>query len=100
MVLKNQQCLHCNFKTTKKASLQTHTKSFHEGQKFQSVHEGQNFLCTQCESIYTQRNSLLKHMKSVHEGQKFPCTQCESIFTQKGSCLKHLKSVHEGQNFL
>ena len=37
-------------------------------------------------------------MKSVHEGQKFPCTHCESIFTSIGSLQKHIKSVHECRN--
>merc|ERR1711978_747113 len=66
----------------------THMKSVH-------IHEGQKFPCTQCESIFTWKRHLLRHMKSVHEGQKFPCTQCESIFTRKGNLQKHIKSVHE-----
>ena len=61
MVQRNQQCLQCDFKTTKKASLQTHTKSLHEGQKFQ---------CSLCGSAFTQPSNLQKHIKSVHGGHE------------------------------
>ena len=52
MVQRNQQCLQCDFKTTKKASLQTHTKSLHEGQKFQ---------CSLCGSAFAKPSNLQKH---------------------------------------
>ena len=71
-------------------SKQTHTKSVHEGQKFQ---------CPQCEYKATFKVSLQTHIKSVHEGQKFPCPQCEYKATQKGHLQTHIKSVHEGQKF-
>ena len=40
-------------------ALQTHIKSIHEGQKF---------LCSNCEY-----KDLQRHIKSVHVGQWFPC---------------------------
>ena len=118
MVLKNQQCLQCEYKTTRKSSLQTHIKSIHEGQKFQcphcehqatrkghlmthikSVHEGQKFPCPHCEYRATQNENLQTHIKSVHEGQKFQCPQCEYKATWKTNLQTHIKSVHEGQKF-
>ena len=85
MVLKNQQCLQCDYKTTKKSYLKGHIKSVHEGQKFS---------CAHCGSTFTQKANLQTHIRSVHEGQKFSCTHCEYKVTWKILLQKHVKSVH------
>ena len=85
MVLKNQHCLQCEYKTTKKLYLQRHITSVHEGQKFP---------CKLCGSTFTQKGNLQKHIKSVHEGQHFECHICEYKSSQKVNLQKHIKSVH------
>ena len=87
MVLKNQLCSQCEYKTRNKSHLQNHIKSVHEGQKFP---------CTQCRSIFSQKAGLQTHIKSVHEGQKFTCHQCEFKASQKGHLQRHINLVHEG----
>ena len=64
-----------------------------------SVHGGNKFPCTHCESTFTQNGYLQLHIKSVHEGKMFPCTQCGSTFTEKRRLQIYIKSVHEGQTF-
>ena len=58
-------CTHCDYKTAKKSSIQTHIKS---------IHEGKTFACTQCDFKATQKGNLHIHIKSIHERQTFACT--------------------------
>ena len=33
--------------------------------------------CQECEQKFTEKSSLIKHLKSVHMGIKYPCQQCD-----------------------
>ena len=62
-----------------------------------TVHEGQKFKCSICDTSFTQSGSLKTHTKTVHEGQKFKCSICDASFTQSGVLKRHIATVHEGQ---
>ena len=80
-------CPHCEYKATKKGSLQGHIKSVHDGQKFQ---------CPNCEYKATIKGNLQRHIQSVHEGKKFPCPHCDYKATFQENLQKHIKAIHEG----
>ena len=38
------------------------------------------------------------HIESGHEGKKsFRCNECDSAFTKKGLMIRHVESVHKGK---
>jgi uncharacterized Zn-finger protein len=42
---------------------------------------------------------MKKHVETVHEGKKpFKCTICNSCYTRKTTLNKHMKTVHENMN--
>ena len=60
--------------------------------------EGQ-FSCDQCQSKFTVRSGLWKHIQSKHEGVKHACMHCEYQATQSGSLRTHIQSKHEGVKY-
>ena len=63
------------------------------------VHEGQKlFKCSTCDDCFSTNQVLKSHIATVHEGQKpFKCSICDSSFTRSGSLTKHIATVHEGK---
>ena len=63
------------------------------------VHEGQKlFKCSTCDDRFSTKQVLKSHIATVHEGQKpFKCSICDSSFTRSGSLKKHIATVHEGK---
>lgn len=49
--------------------------------------------CSLCGKGYLSQMGLNHHMQR-HKGQTFSCPVCDSKFTQKYSVIKHLKNVH------
>ena len=65
------------------------------------IHEGQKtFKCYVCESSFLSKQNLNNHNSAVHEGKKpFRCSICDASFTHGGSLKTHISSIHEGQKF-
>ena len=61
--------------------------------------EERPFHCSQCESKYKSKKTLLAHIKSLHEGIKFPCVQCDKQFSHQGGLLAHFQSIHQGVTY-
>ena len=56
------------------------------------------FKCDLCNSTFTKKHSILRHIESVHEGKKpFMCEVCKSQYAEKGSLIKHVLSKHENR---
>lgn len=51
------------------------------------------FKCPYCTKSYSQRSVLKKHMV-VHTGERLTCNLCGIDFTQKSSLLRHVKRLH------
>ena len=66
--------------------------------QIQRTSEG-SFDCDQCESKFTLKGNLMKHIKSIHEGQKYACNQCDFQATQRGHLKIHRQSMHEGVKY-
>ena len=56
------------------------------------------YKCSNCDTTFTRRDNMKKHISVVHEGQKpFKCSICEASFAQKYSMKNHIVAVHEGK---
>ncbi len=63
------------------------------------VHTGQRpHQCNLCGKSYTQRNSLLIHVRTVHAGERmFVCPFCAFSFSQKSNLTTHIERIHADQ---
>ena len=66
----------------------------------ESVHEGKKpFICEICKSQYAEKGSLIKHVLSKHENRRsHECHMCKSDFIRKQNLIRHIASVHERKN--
>uniref|UniRef100_A0A0B7AKE3 C2H2-type domain-containing protein n=1 Tax=Arion vulgaris TaxID=1028688 RepID=A0A0B7AKE3_9EUPU len=53
------------------------------------------YRCSICNKGYRSHFGLYHHKQHVHEKKTFPCPICESKFTQKGKVKRHLNTVHK-----
>lgn len=53
------------------------------------------YRCSICNKGYRSHFGLYHHKQHVHEKKSFPCPICESRFTQKGKVKRHLNTVHK-----
>uniref|UniRef100_A0A7S1TLB1 C2H2-type domain-containing protein n=1 Tax=Erythrolobus australicus TaxID=1077150 RepID=A0A7S1TLB1_9RHOD len=52
--------------------------------------------CSLCDSSFSLKYNLNKHIKNVHEHQRpFKCPSCPMTFQQKNHQVKHVATVHE-----
>ena len=57
------------------------------------------FKCNQCDSKYTFKRGLRRHIKSTHEGVKYFCNQCDMQFTRNDHLNTHIQTMHEGVKY-
>ena len=56
-----------------------------------------SYQCTLCESNFSRKSDLKKHIESDHAGLKpHKCPSCESSFSQKSNLKRHIAFVHKG----
>ena len=62
------------------------------------IHEGKTYQCPICDLKYTSRYNLRTHMSSIHKGEKpFQCTLCDFACTRQYNLNHHVSRVHKGQ---
>ena len=66
------------------------------------LHEKKNpFFCSICETNFTRKYHLRRHISTVHEGQTFEfvynCPKCSKVFHHKHILASHISYVHEGE---
>ena len=64
-----------------------------------SVHQEVKFGCQLCGKQYCRKDALSGHINSIHKGLKFKCDQCEKEFVQKSYLTTHITSVHKKVKF-
>ena len=101
--LKPYQCHLCVYRSARKPDLKKHLASVHWNRPGQNVQEigsekvkPKLYECVDCNSRFSERNYLVKHIESVHEGIKpFHCDECEYKSARKSDLKKHVMAVHE-----
>lgn len=64
-------------------------------QKPPKVHkEPQKFKCDFCDSSFTKRCHLVRHVNNVHNRGKFPCDQCDLVSVSEGALAQHKIAKH------
>ena len=52
--------------------------------------------CPQCGKLFSQRSSMMQHVREIHECLKmFPCNMCEYQATRSSNLKKHKINVHK-----
>ena len=84
-------CTHCDYRANNLAALNSHLVT-HTGER--------RFKCDQCESSFTQKHCLDKHVRSVHSDEKpFKCSQCDYSCALQHNMVPHMLSHSEGASF-
>ncbi|XP_059151174.1 zinc finger and BTB domain-containing protein 17-like isoform X10 [Physella acuta] len=81
----NHTCPHCRV-VLPAALLSKHVAEIHGA-------EEKPFQCRVCGKGFLSISGL-NHHKLHHTGQKFMCPICDTTFTQKGKVKRHLKNIH------
>ena len=55
--------------------------------------------CPQCDAVFTERQSMHRHVRYKHQGVKYPCRQCDYKATQQSNLKTHIELTHEGAKF-
>ena len=79
------QCQSCPAQFPEMFQLKTHVSNNHG--------ETMPYTCPLCGKGYLSLQGYNLHMKK-HEGKTFQCPICDSKFTQKSTLLRHMRSVH------
>ena len=48
--------------------------------------------CGGCRCIFTEKRTLVRHLRAKHQGVTFPCPQCSRTFTQRHHLSSHVKT--------
>lgn len=81
--IRNLHCEICNKGFYKRAYLNVHIRTAHNGEK---RHE-----CSECGKMFTNTSNLICHFR-IHTGEKpFVCDICNSRFNQSSALLRHKK---------
>ena len=59
-----------------------------------SKHEVVNFRCERCEFTTNRKDKLTTHTKSKHYQNKFKCPECSVEFSRKDNLVRHMKEYH------
>jgi uncharacterized Zn-finger protein len=65
------------------------------------VHEGiklDDGICGECNTTFTTKSSLKRHIESVHKKITYKCSLCELGFSREEALHKHNKRVHENDD--
>ena len=62
--------------------------------KVSSIISSYDTTCPQCGKVFTQRASMMQHVREIHEGKKFPCNMCSYQATRSSNLTKHKITVH------
>lgn len=63
--------------------------------KVSSIISSYDTTCPQCGKVFTQRASMMQHVREIHEGKKFPCNMCSYQATRSSNLTQHKLRVHK-----
>ena len=58
------------------------------------VNEADQYPCNKCDKQFTQKGTLVRHMRSAHEGIRYPCNDCAYKATTKQTLERHIQTIH------
>ena len=58
--------------------------------------ETMSLSCTDCNRVYTSRESLHRHIRAIHRGVLHDCPHCDYKANQKSNLYRHIRRFHDG----
>ena len=55
------------------------------------------FLCSTCNSSFTKRTNLKRHIRSNHMSVRYTCDLCNDQYKRKDYLSRHMKSIHSSR---
>ena len=84
-----------NARRRESKSLTDRSKHVGEVKNKRTKKSKKTYNCSHCNSNFSRKPSLLRHIESVHEGKRpFVCTICNRKFAQKNNLRKHELKKH------
>ena len=62
--------------------------------KNKTLYSISRFKCDQCDSEFTRRASLNRHIRAAHHGERIPCPHCPEKFSYRSTLDDHLRAAH------
>ena len=53
-----------------------------------------DYKCNQCESEFTRKASLNRHIRAAHAGHVITCPFCPAVFSYRSTLEDHKKAAH------
>ena len=64
--------------------------------KIEKNTETMSLSCTDCNRVYTSRESLHRHIRAIHRGVLHACPHCDYKANQKSNLYRHIRRFHDG----
>jgi uncharacterized Zn-finger protein len=80
------KCSECGRIFANSSYLLTHLRYDHN--------KGKPFKCDRCDSRFTQRGSMMDHIRDVHEKRDHKCPDCDKSFSNRSGMKTHMRAVH------
>lgn len=96
------RCSSCGYDSPQCMELDPHSPDSYSGEDtikvseyYHSSSENNTFFCNECDSKFTDVDSLKSHMLQDHSEKPYKCDSCQAAFRYKGNLASH-KTVHTG----
>ncbi|KAM4605090.1 BCL6A transcription repressor b isoform 2-T2 [Polymixia lowei] len=96
------RCSSCGCDSPQHLEMSPHSPGSYSGEETKlhseystSSCENNSFFCNECDSKFTEADSLKGHMLQVHSDKPYKCDCCQAAFRYKGNLASH-KTVHTG----
>ena len=86
----NYKCTYCPKSFSRKDHLAVH-------EKLHDADNAETFPCPQCGVTFKNKKNLTGHLKTHTADKPYKCTACESEFTRRASLTRHVLAAHDGQ---
>ena len=105
---KSYKCSICKRSYSNKSDLDYHKLTKHEFEKAPKINvvNGEQILCEDCETTFTNEKSMVRHRSEVHKYTKknldyapldellFICRECDATFLRQHNLKRHTDTVH------
>ncbi|KAJ8270224.1 hypothetical protein GJAV_G00111830 [Gymnothorax javanicus] len=98
------KCSSCGTPSPQHSEVCPNTPGSHFGEELSELHseysdsscENGTYFCNECDSKFTEEDSLKRHVLQVHSDKPYKCDRCQASFRYKGNLASH-KTVHTGE---
>ncbi|XP_023653949.1 B-cell lymphoma 6 protein isoform X2 [Paramormyrops kingsleyae] len=98
------KCSSCGSCSPQHPEVCIHTPVSSFGEEMSELHseysdsscENCTFFCNECNSKFTEEDSLKRHVLQAHSDKPYKCDRCQAAFRYKGNLASH-KTVHTGE---